>query len=619
MNKPLDRAPDRVDHSLWQELAQAGDSEHFFLAWLSLQCSRIPGVRAGIVLAETSAEKTFAVAANWPQAEGVTEALLDVARSSLDESEAIVVDMQHEYAGQFPVEPDSVALAFPLKIQDQIVCVAALELSDKQHRDLEAVMRQLQWGASWLESYFLRDQTERDEATLDRLVTALYMTATVSREPTAKQAVTSFVTEMAARLGCERVSCGFKSGRHIKVESVSNSGHFGRQMNLVNAIGKAMDEAVAQNSMVNYPEPEGNGVITQNHQKLAGLQNGGAILTVPLIAGGKSLGAICLESPDATPFDPEVVQLCDSIVSVVAPIFREKRLNDRWVITKLKDSFVRQLGRMFGPRYLGRKFLLLAVVGLVAALYYAEGEFKITADTVLEGAQQRAIVTPFDGFVESSVRRVGDKVKTGELIATLDDTDLRLDLVELSSGRAQAQSQYDEATAEYSRAKAKIFNAKIAQADARIELVREKLRRTQLASPLDGIIVKGDLSQSLGAAVSRGELLFEIASLYEYRVNLMVDERDISYVQPGQLVHIVLSALPDENIEVRVKSITPVTRAAAGRNFFNVEAQLVDPQGRLRPGMEGVAKIFIDQRRYAWIWTRELVNWLRLWFWRWMV
>ena len=228
------------------------------------------------------------------------------------------------------------------------------------------------------------------------------------------------------------------------------------------------------------------------------------------------------------------------------------------------------------------------------------------------------MVTPYDGFVESSIRRVGDTVKQGELLATLDDTDLRLDLVERSSERAQAQSQYDQATAEYSRAKAKIYAAKIAQADARIALLREKLKRTQLVSPLDGIIVKGDLSQSLGAAISRGEPLFEISSLNAYRVNLLVDERDIRFIKLGQEVDIILSALPDQRIVVQVTSITPVTRAAKGRNFFKVEARLTDEQGVLRPGMEGVSKIHIEQRRYAWIWTRELINWIKLWSWRWM-
>ncbi len=606
-----------VDRESWRRLATSVEHDEFYQAWLELQCRQVAQTRAGLVLAETAADDTFAPVANWPAPDSVSEALLDVARHSLEEGEALVVDLAAEYGTRLPVESDSVALSFPLKVHDRVACVAAIEVGNKQRRDLEAVMRQLQWGVSWIEAFHLRSQNVQDESTIDRLVTALLMTATASRGESCKQAVTTFVTELASRLDCERVSLGFCAGRGVKVMSLSHTGQFGRQMNLVNAIGRAMEEAVGQAASVNFPEPSGNGVITHNHEKLAGLQNGGAILTVPLPAAGKTVGAICLERSAADPFDEDTVKLCDTLASVVGPVFNEKRLNDRWIFTKLADSVATQLGRLFGPRYLGRKLALLLLIAAAFALYFARGDFKVTTDSVLEGAEQRALVTPFDAYVAESIHRVGDRVSAGEVIATLDDTDLRLDLVELTSGRAQAQSQYDEAIADKDRAKAKVFKAKVDQADARIELVNEKLRRTRLVSPLDGVIVNGDLSQSLGAAVTRGEVLFEIAALYRYRVILQVDERDIAYVSEGQPVQLLLSAFPDRPIEVEVESITPVTRAAEGRNYFRVEALLDDDQGMLRPGMEGVAKITVGERRYAWIWTRELVNWLRLATWRW--
>jgi RND family efflux transporter MFP subunit len=337
-----------------------------------------------------------------------------------------------------------------------------------------------------------------------------------------------------------------------------------------------------------------------------------------MLVQGRPFGAICVERSVGEPFDDETVRLCESIAAVVAPVFQEKKLNDRWIGAKIRDSLATQLGRLLGRGYLGRKIFLLVVAGIAVTLYYAHGEFRITADTVLEGAEQRAVVTPYNGFVASSQKRVGDRVKKGDVIATLDDTDLRLDLVEITSGKAQAQSQYDEALAAYDRAAAKVFKAKLDQADARIGLVTEKLKRTRLVSPLEGIIVNGDLSQSLGAAVTRGEVLFEIASLYAYRVILQVDERDISYIKPGQEVELVLSAFPEKPLRLGVEAITPVTRAAEGRNFFRVEASLEDPDGLLRPGMEGVAKIHVDERRYIWIWTRQLLDWMRLWAWRWV-
>ncbi len=138
-----------------------------------------------------------------------------------------------------------------------------------------------------------------------------------------------------------------------------------------------------------------------------------------------------------------------------------------------------------------------------------------------------------------------------------------------------------------------------------------------ISAPFDGIIVSGDLSQSLGAPVERGQILFEIAPLDSYRMVIQVDERDIAGVKLGQHGELTLSALPGEVTEFEVKKITPVNTAKDGRNFFRVEAAPLTPTERIRPGMEGIGKIEVDQRRLISIYTRDLVNWARLWLWTW--
>ena len=35
------------------------------------------------------------------------------------------------------------------------------------------------------------------------------------------------------------------------------------------------------------------------------------------------------------------------------------------------------------------------------------------------------------------------------------------------------------------------------------------------------------------------------------------------------------------------------------------------------PGMEGVGKIQVDERKLFWIWTHKLVHWMRMWVWSW--
>jgi hypothetical protein len=80
----------------------------------------------------------------------------------------------------------------------------------------------------------------------------------------------------------------------------------------------------------------------------------------------------------------------------------------------------------------------------------------------------------------------------------------------------------------------------------------------------------------------------------------------------------VLSALPNESFPFVVETITPVTTAHEGRNYFRVEARLERISHRLRPGMEGVGKVLVDRRKLIDIWTRDLLEGLRLWLWTWL-
>ena len=206
----------------------------------------------------------------------------------------------------------------------------------------------------------------------------------------------------------------------------------------------------------------------------------------------------------------------------------------------------------------------------------------------------------------------------GDVLAALDDRELKLERLKWSSQKAQLNKQYDEALAKRDRAQINIVNAQIDQANAQLALIDDQLSRTEMTAPFSGVVISGDLSQSLGASVRRGDEMFVIAPLNSYRVILKVKERDIQEVKDGQTGELVLTSMTEEQLGFRVKRITPVTTAEEGQNYFRVEAELTSPSQRLRPGMEGVGKIKVDERRLISIWTRNLIDWFRMWLWRWM-
>ncbi len=75
----------------------------------------------------------------------------------------------------------------------------------------------------------------------------------------------------------------------------------------------------------------------------------------------------------------------------------------------------------------------------------------------------------------------------------------------------------------------------------------------------------------------------------------------------------VVAQIKEEGGHDEVQAICTV-----GLNYFRVEALMANHSDLLRPGMEGVTRIEIGQAKRLWIWTRRMVEWLRLFTWNWL-
>jgi RND family efflux transporter MFP subunit len=229
----------------------------------------------------------------------------------------------------------------------------------------------------------------------------------------------------------------------------------------------------------------------------------------------------------------------------------------------------------------------------------------------------RAVTAPIQGYIAQAKARPGDRVAKDELLARLDDRALRVERTRWQSELEQKSKEYQRAIAESERSRVQVLHAEMEQSQARIDLIEEQLARTEIRAPFEGLVVRGDLSQMLGAPVQRGDVLFEVAPLDEYRIQLRVDERDINEVAVGQSGTLILSSLPAMPLGFRVTKLTPLSVAEEGRNNFHVEARLIDDNPAVRPGMQGYGKVSVGERKLTYIATAHLFQWVRMTWWRW--
>lgn len=596
-----------AEAAIWAGFASPRSAIEFCESWLSLQCRNLTGAARGVLLLREDGGR-YTPAAVWPNR-----------RTDVTHLAAAAQDALGKHSGTVTTKEGSAQVAYPIEVSGIIEGVVVVELAGARPDQLTAALRQLHWGAGWLETLFHRREVQRSQLQLRRNDLTLDMLASAAEHSDQREAGAAVTTQLATQLNCNRVSLGLARGKTVKLLAISHQATFQEKAQIIDAIENAMEECLDQDSPVAHPPTSSTGRrISLAHQDLARRAGARAVASVPLISAGQAVGVLTLERETDTPFTDEELASLEAVSAALGPLVEARMRSQRLIAGSAIDTAESWLQKLFGPRRPGIKLAAIAVAAFVGWLSVARDEFRVSAKTAIEGTVQRSAVAPFDGFVATAPVRAGQEVEEGQVLATLDQREIALEAGRWRAEREQQMLKYQEALGKQDRVQARIIAAQVQQAEAQLALLEAKLERSVIKAPFKGLVVSGDLSQMLGSPVETGKLLFEVAPLNSYRAVLQVEERDAAYIKEGQTGTIRLTGQASMAVSIRVTKVVPVANAADGRNTFRAEAALLDAPPWVRPGMEGVAKVAINEQPLAWIWTRTMVDWVRLSVWSWM-
>jgi RND family efflux transporter MFP subunit len=246
----------------------------------------------------------------------------------------------------------------------------------------------------------------------------------------------------------------------------------------------------------------------------------------------------------------------------------------------------------------------------------------------LIGAATVEVVPKASGRLQTVNVRIGDQVRRGQLIALVEDQEIRQQVKQAEASfevaratirQREADLQFAETNLDRSRnlygrqllprqtlddaearhqaaaAQLDLARAQFDQASARLEELRINLSNTRIVSPVDGFVGKRNLDPGGYASANT-----PIASLVDIRyVRMVVNlvERDIRRIEPGIPANVEVDAYPGETFRGRVARVAPVlnpqTRTA------EMEIEVPNPDFRLKPGMYARVGLTVDQRTDA--------------------
>ena len=146
---------------------------------------------------------------------------------------------------------------------------------------------------------------------------------------------------------------------------------------------------------------------------------------------------------------------------------------------------------------------------------------------------------------------------------------------------------------------------------------RERLERTKLRSPIDGVVATPHIETLGGTKLAAGDTFAKVVNTSHATVDVAVDETDVPLLEPGEKAAVKLDSFPTRRFVGKVDIVSPTSTAEEDKRVFFARVDIPNPEGIIRPGMSGMSKLSVGWKPAGYVMFRGFGMWLwaKLWAW----
>jgi membrane fusion protein (multidrug efflux system) len=230
------------------------------------------------------------------------------------------------------------------------------------------------------------------------------------------------------------------------------------------------------------------------------------------------------------------------------------------------------------------------------------GDVKETLHALgtVEAEEQVKVTVEIDAIVRALPFEEGRLVRQGQVLAVLNDTELRAEARRAAALRDQARITYErfeQLATEKIASPQDRDNARAALqvAEANVRLAEARHGKTRVYAPFGGVV--GSRLVSPGAYLRAGDAITELARIDTVKVAFAVPERFLADLRRGAGVTITTVVFPGKQFSGTVNVLDPILNAAT--RSARLTARIPNTQGELRPGMSADVTAVIAERAQA--------------------
>lgn len=218
----------------------------------------------------------------------------------------------------------------------------------------------------------------------------------------------------------------------------------------------------------------------------------------------------------------------------------------------------------------------------------------LSSKGIIESVAEVPIFSRIAGQITSLNVELGQRVRKGQVLVHLDESDIRAELQKREAELEQADYQYQSILMGQGYKRSKLDEApeeirKLARVNSGYNTALAAVKKTQqqlefctITAPISGAV--SDISATLYGAANPGESLFYVVDTEHLKASFDVLENEMSKFSIGSQVEVITVAYPGEVHNARVTAISPSVEKTG---MIHMEAEL-KPNAHLMPGMTAI-------------------------------
>lgn len=241
------------------------------------------------------------------------------------------------------------------------------------------------------------------------------------------------------------------------------------------------------------------------------------------------------------------------------------------------------------------------------------GDRFLTASGKIEAVNSANLSTRMMGFIDDILVSVGDRVHKGQLLISINNSDLQAKRAQVNAGITEAEAAYTNAKKDYERFKALYEEqsasqkemddqtARFEMAQARLEAARQmrnevnsQFAYVNIRAPFSGVITNKFAEE--GTMANPGQTLLAIEAPGNFEVTARVPESSISDIKTGTNVNVIVKSV-DQTIPGTVTEVSSSARNTGGQ--YLVKVALEDTEADLKSGMYATVRFPVEKQEEA--------------------